>query len=302
MREKTELLSLSFVKLQILFNQIKLKEMRKSYLPFLTRSIGILLIAILFLPSCEETTEDPPEFPPVSSMLMDFSDFSNNNKSEFLPGTLLKSEETALHWFNAAAHVAVWNIIISVGLAVPVGAFIESFNHEGVFQGDKTWIWSYNLTVAGAIYKADLHGQLMDDKVRWEMYITQTDVYSDFMWYYGEVKLDQTEGFWMMYEKPANPSELLRIDWTKDSDNATAEIKYTNVQPNGPENGGYIQYGIIADSDYDRFYDIFAAGDNKLVNIKWNTVTKEGRVRNPVAFHDDNWRCWDTDLQDIDCN
>lgn len=224
-------------------------------------------------------------------MLIDFSDFQQNKKSEL----------TVQNWGYAALNVFVWSSMITGGLAVPVAAFWESFKHEGVYQGEKEWIWSYNVMVLGVIYKADLHGTLQDDNVLWKMYITRTDGFSDFLWYYGEVSLDQTEGFWIMNENPENPGQLLRIDWTREANAETSEIKYTNVQPGGVENGGYIQYGKLSGGDYDYFYDIYVKSTDKLINIQFNSGTKEGRIKDPKTYIDDNWHCWDSNQQDAVC-
>ena len=259
---------------------------------FTIKAIRFAVLMIILLPACEtDKQEDPPLLPPASSMVIDFSDFELDTKSEL----------TAWYWLNAAVNVAVWNTVITVGLAVPVAAFWESFNHEGVYQGDKEWIWSYNVPVLGIIYKADLHGTLQDTSVLWEMYITRTEAYDDFLWYYGEVSLDRTQGYWIMNENPQEPNELLRIDWTREANAETSEIKYSNIKPGGDENGGYIQYGIISEGDYDCFYDIYIKSSNKLVNILYNSETKEGRIKDPVSYGDDSWRCWDSTLQDTDC-
>ena len=246
--------------------------MHKHTYSFIVKAVRILLLGIIIFPACETDKErDPPLLPPASSMVIDFSDFQQTKKSEL----------TAFNWVNAALNVAIWNTVITVGLAVPVAAFRESFKHEGVYHGDKEWIWSYNVTVFGVIYKADLHGTLQDDNVLWEMYVTKTDDFTDFLWYYGEVSLDQTEGFWIMNENPEDPSELLRIDWTRETGAETSEIKYTNIQPGGAENGGYIRYGKLSEGDYDYFYDIYVKSTDKLINIQFNSETKEGRIKEP---------------------
>lgn len=125
-------------------------------------------------------------------MVIDFSDFHQDTKSD--PGALnaAQQEATAWYWLNAAAHVTVWNTIITIGLAVPVAAFRESFNHEGVYQGNKEWAWTYDVTTPDAVYTADLHGTIKDTTVLWEMYVSRAGVFEDFLWYYGEVNFART--------------------------------------------------------------------------------------------------------------
>jgi len=276
--------------------------MKKPYNPAVWRGLCIMLLGALLLPSCnKEKDETPPQLPPESSMVIDFSDFQHNTKSD--PGLIsdAQQEATAWSWLNAAAHVTIWNTIITVGLAVPVAAFRESFNHESTYLGKKEWSWTYDVTVFDAVYTADLHGTIKDTTVLWEMYVSRAGVFQDFLWYYGEVNFARTQGYWIMNESPAKQNELLRIDWLRMPEADVAEIKYTNVQPGGAENGGYIQYGIFDDVNYDRFYDIYVASAQRLVNIKWNSDTKEGRIKDPYLYLDENWRCWDINLQDIQC-
>jgi hypothetical protein len=257
------------------------------------KAIWFAVLVAILLPACEkDKEEEPPLLPPASSMVIDLSDFQQNTKSEL----------TTWNWGNATLNVLVWSTAITFTLAVPVAAFWESFNHEGVYQGDKEWVWSYNVTLLGVIYKADLHGTLQDTSVLWEMYITKTDDYADFLWYYGEVNLDRTQGYWIMNENPQEPNELLRIDWTREANEETSAIKYTNVKPGGDENGGYIQYGKLSEGDYNCFYDVYIKSSNKLVNIQYNPETKEGRIKDPVTYGDDSWHCWDSTLQDTDCD
>jgi hypothetical protein len=276
--------------------------MRKLNNPFPGRAIWIIFLISLLLPSCDkEKDETPPLLPPESSMVIDFSDFHQNTKSD--PGALsvVEQEATAWNWLNAAAHVTIWNTIITVGLAVPVAAFTESFNHKGVYLGDKEWAWTYDVTTPNAVYTAALHGTIQYTTVLWEMFVSRAGDFEDFLWYYGEVNFARTEGYWIMNENPANQNELLQIDWTRLPEADVAEIKYTNIRPGGNEYGGYIQYGILADGSYNRFYDIYVASTQRLVNIKWNIETNEGRIRDPYLYLDENWRCWDENLQDIIC-
>ena len=69
--------------------------------------LSIVLLSF-FLTSCENSTgnnEDPPEIPPESSLIMDFSDFSNSiplGKNNTATETMSKN-----NWAWAAINVAV---------------------------------------------------------------------------------------------------------------------------------------------------------------------------------------------------
>jgi hypothetical protein len=204
-------------------------------------------------------------------------------------------------WGFAALNVGVWNTLVFVGLAIPVASFVASFQHTPEQQPDYTWVWSYNVPIAGVQHTAELHGKYIDGGVRWEMYISKEGEYSDFQWFHGESDLPATEGLWILKNKPADPSDLLRIDWHRDIAAGTSDIRYTNIVPGGPETGGYIFYGVDPQKDLGHLYDIYNKGKDNHTEIEWNQDTQEGRVRDARFFGDSEWHCWDGDHKDTAC-
>jgi len=263
-------------------------------------------------------TSKPPQIPPESSFVMDFGDFTSSNGASSNAGHMTQlasfvfagvtshldttdALEDRSNWGYAAFNVGFWNIAIFMGLAVPVTSFIESFNHTPVQQSDFSWVWTYNVSVGGDVYIAELHGKYIDNGVRWEMYISKQDEYSDFLWYYGESDLPATKGYWVLKNNPSIPTDLIRIDWHRNLSNNTGDIKYTNIVPGGPENGGFISYVTTAAKSYDRSYEIFNKGKNQTTYIEWNSVTVIGHVRDTLHFGDNNWRCWNSQLINTEC-
>ncbi len=255
---------------------------------------AFLLVALIFITtSCKKEDEPAPDLPPQSSFVMDFSDFSN-------PDDTLGSREIATYqnWGYSYANVVIWQTILTVGLAVPVASFLESFNHEAVYHPDQdNWTWSYNVTVNLVVYEAELTGYLQADSVVWEMRITAGNQYSDFLWYYGKSAFNESGGYWILQENPLNANALLRIDWNKDM--YEADIRYTNVRPGDIENGGYIFYGTAL-ADF-MSYNIYNKGLDNLTSIEWSSENKDGHVRDPHHFGDDLYHCWDTNLMDEVC-
>jgi hypothetical protein len=204
----------------------------------------------------------------------------------------------------AAFNVGFWNLAGTFGLAIPVASFTESFKHTAVKQPDGSWAWTYSVTVNPVTYTAELHGKYIDAGVRWDMYITKQNEYTDYLWYYGESDLGNTQGFWVLKAEPAkgnDGNDLLRIDWHRNPAKETGDIKYTNIVPDGPENGGNIQFVVSANEPYNRSYTIFNKGKNQTTYIEWNETTKAGRVKDSVHFSDDSWHCWDSSLKNITC-
>ena len=119
--------------------------------------------------------------------------------------------------------------------------------------------------------------------------------------YYGGSNLPATEGYWILKKNPSDPTDLLRIDWQRDLAEGTHDIKYTNIVPGGPENGGYIFHGVTTEEPYDLFCEIYNKGKDNHTYIKWSSITKEGQVKDGSHFGDSGWHCWDSEHLDVEC-
>lgn len=259
------------------------------------RTLTIVLAITLVFTSCKKDEEEAPQIPPESSFVMDFSAFAD-------PTDTLASREIATYqnWGYSYAVVVIWQTYLTVGLAVPVASFQESFNHEAVYHPDEdNWTWSYNVVVNDVTYEAELTGYLESDSVVWEMRVTAGALYSDFLWYYGKSALDRSGGWWILQENPLAPSAVLRIDWHNNGD-GIADIKYTDVRIGGALPGSYIFYGTSTDY-FDRFYNLYSAENDNLTEIQWSSLNYDGRVKDAVHFGHENWNCWATNLMDVTC-
>ena len=256
-----------------------------------------LLISVTFVSCNKNENTDPtaPQLPPESSMVMDFSGFTNPDDT-----ASVRELATYQNWGHSYVNVVVWQTIIKAGMAVPVAAFYESFKHEAVYHPDENnWTWSYNFVAGGVTHEAELTGFIVSDTVNWEMRITKDGQYTDFLWYYGKNSFDRSGGYWILNEKPTDPNKLLQIDWKYEGE-GIGDIKYTNIKPDGNENGGYIWYGTL-EGEMTRFYNIFNKGKDNHTDIEWSHQDRHGRVMDPIKFGDSDWHCWDTSLQDVIC-
>ena len=265
------------------------------------KSLPIILTLglIVLIASCEnDKTTNPedqaPAIPPQSTMLIDFSEF---------PDTTSGLEDQIVsrnNWGWAYSNVRVWNSVLTLTLATQVAAFLESFNHRPVQQPDGSWLWQYNVTNQEPIYTAKLYAKTTTDGVEWRMLLTKVGEFTDFEWFTGFSNLPATEGTWTLNKDPNTPTEFLDIEWYRDTQEETASVKYTKVAPaiNGQS---YIFYGKTNEIPYNRFYQIFGAEENRLIDIKWNYEMKFGRVKDPIRFGVENWYCWDENLNDTNC-
>jgi hypothetical protein len=255
----------------------------------------ILVIAVLTVTGCN--TSGAPTIPPVETFVIPFEDFESSGTG----GLISLGAGNQSNWNYAAFTVGVWSVIITVGLAVPVAAFRASFHNIPLQQNDGSWLWSYSVNIGGSIYTAELHGQFITEGVHWAMNISKAGEYEDFLWYYGECDLPATEGFWILKQSPTNSTDLLRIDWSRNISAGTYAVRYTNIVPGGPENGGYIDTQYTKGTPYDYIWDIYNKGQNNHTYIEWSSTTGEGRVKDLNHFGDDEWHCWDSAQINVTC-
>ncbi|MFZ5940424.1 MAG: hypothetical protein ACOYXB_07600 [Bacteroidota bacterium] len=255
--------------------------------------IVLVLISGTVLRSCGE--KEAPELPPVSSMLMDFSDFEEGNQ-----GAQKSTEGTYTNWLHAAGNVFAWNLITTVTMSIPVTAYATALNVEPVYIGDNVWNWTYDFTVGSTTYSAKLVGtRISNAEFTMEMYISAAGLlgFDEVLWFEGTIRYDHTHALWTLYENPYDPSPLLTAEYNMDFEADAYDIKYTNIRPENAENGSSIWYSYDpADTVYNSSYVI--TGSTNTINIEWDRVDKNGRVSDPAFYEDDLWHYWDVLLQD----
>ncbi len=267
------------------------------------KGVFLIFMGVLFLAfSCSDNGTEPaelgPDVPPASTFLIDFGAF---------PGTGIQSSGvskplTFANWGWAGINVLFWNAVITVHGAVPVAAFLESFRHVPVKQEDDSWLWSYSVIVDEDTYTANLYASTDVSGINWSMYLSKAGEFTDFLWFSGEHDLLYTEGTWTIYKAPDDPVQFIGIEWHRNLVDSTADITYTNIEPESEGNGGYITFGVVDDPNFDAFYGIYYAEEEHNIDIEWNLDAKVGRVMDEIYFGDDLWHCWDEDLEDVDCD
>ena len=268
--------------------------------------VHLLLVLCVLLLTLGCGGAGAPTIPPTETFLIPFETLTANASSTLVslgeqlpPASALSSNQS--NWNYAALTVGFWYTVVAVGLAVPVAAFRESFRHSPVEQPDGSWIWSYSVTLGNAQYTAELQGRFITEGVHWDMRISKEGEYEDFLWYYGEHKLPLTEGFWILKQSPAVPTDLLRIDWSRNISAGTYGIRYTNIVPGGAENGGYIDFQYTKGTPYEYICDIYNKGQDNHTYIEWSAITGAGRVKDFKHFGDNDWHCWDGDRTNVVC-
>jgi hypothetical protein len=270
---------------QVLFTKIRAM---KRYLNVQRLVAVVLSVSMLYaITSCDkEPVSERPELPPLESLVMDFSDFSQQ------PGGVKDTEVTYENFLHAYFSVVFWNIASVTTLAVPIAAYTHAFQQEPEYLGDHTWEWSFEFSLGSGSYTATLTGvRINNEEFSMEMVIASSAAPEQGMkWFDGVVRYDHTHASWNLFGEGG--VKMLEAEWNKDFETEAGDLTYTYVEPDREETGSYIMVSYMPDAVYDASYTISLANGETL--IEWNTTTLEGRVKDLAAFGDSEWHCWDS--------
>ncbi len=270
----------------------------KAFIKVRSMMAVLLAMSVIFtVTSCEkEPVDDRPELPPVESMLMDFSDFSEE------PGTAKGTMATYANFLHAYLTVGFWNISATLVSALPVTAYGYALQQSPVYLGDYTWEWAFDFPLNNVNYTATLTGaRINNEEFSMEMEIALAAAPDNAAkWFDGTVRYDHTHASWTIFNNGTIP--VLNIEWNKDFVTEAADLTYTYAESGHAEEGSFIMWDYNPGEEYDAAYIIdLVAG---MTNIEWNVTTIKGRVKAPVHFEDSEWHCWDSQangFMDISC-
>ena len=94
----------------------------------LNATILIIAIAAVGVMSGCKKDKPAPGLPPTSSMVMDYSEFNSGGSGKSAHDGGISPYDSSTAWGWAATNVVIWNVVLTVNLAIPVAAFVESFN------------------------------------------------------------------------------------------------------------------------------------------------------------------------------
>ncbi|MCF8226137.1 MAG: hypothetical protein K9J30_09690 [Bacteroidales bacterium] len=255
--------------------------------------VAILAGIFLFVSSCENEPE-PMDLPPAESLILDLSEFpSVDSVSKSVPAL-------RTNWQHSSLTVLGWNTLLAINVAIPVAAYDEASNHTPVYLENGDWEWSYNAEIKDKNYQVRLIGSPVDDQYfRMTMYLSEGNSFTNFEWFTGIIMYDHSSAEWKLNHSPDNPVAYMQVNYEKDQENEEAKIRYTVIDPGNQFVNSYIEYGKQPLLEYDAYYTVSKKGN--LTIIQWNTITRAGRVLDEGYFHDIQWRCWDSQLNDVPC-
>jgi hypothetical protein len=275
----------------------------------------IWLIALVFaasiFQSCEkENMQEQPEAPAIPPMAMFMMPTDDFDESQVDTSEFTSPDDRSFqyhHWLHAAVNLVFWNTAIHLHMALPTTAFAHAAAQTPEYIGNLTFEWDYIYVappeLGGGTYYVVLTGQLTPtyEEVIWTMTVSQEGGFSDFVWYTGISSTEEDEGEFTLNRFPNNPQPYLLLEYSGDETTGYGALRFTNVVPGGPDFGNYIEYREEPGNPYDRAFDVQADPGN-LMEIQWNEVGVEGRIRHELHFGDNEWYCWDEFYIDTECD
>jgi len=249
--------------------------------------VVLATIVMLTVCSCDsEPIDERPDLPPVESMMMDFSDFSQQ------PAGRKATSNTYQNFLYSYISVGFWNVAVTLTSALPVAAYAHALQQTPEYLGDNTWEWSFDFELNSLSYSAILTAaRISNEEFSVDMVIALAlTPEQGVKWFDGMVRYDHTSADWTFYKD--GTISVLEVGWNKDFESEAADLTYTYTEPDMAESGSYIMWEYIPEAVYDAAYTIsMAAGTT---SIEWNITSIEGRVMAPVHFGDETWHCWDS--------
>ena len=250
-------------------------------------AISLSLSVIFAGVSCDKENQDQaPELPPVESLVMDFSDFSQQ------PGGKKSTSASYFNFFHSYFSVLFWSGVTTVYIVPPIIVYSYSLQQTPVYLGDNTWEWAYSAGWGNDSILVSLTGaRINNEEFSMEMNIASAETPEvEVKWFDGIVRYDHTHAEWNFYKNGS--VKMIEAEWNKDFETEEADLTYTYTEEGNAEDGSYIKLAHAPTEVYDASYTISLA--EGVTSIEWNTTTKEGRVMDEGKFGDTEWHCWDS--------
>ena len=273
--------------------------------------IFLYLFAIVAIISgfsaCKSTTgpysDVPPELPPAEAMQMAFTLFSGSQNLgiTFTDNAGDANIETPFsNFLQASVRAIAIKVILAANTALPATVLASAELIEPELNENGQWEWSYNVDAFNRTIDVRLTGTNEDGQVRWNVYITQSELSIDnLLLFTGLSSRDNSSGSWIYFD-PATGSDsteqISELMWNyAGSDNYTLQLEILTDRNN---NLGDIlsasQTGSVKQAAYTN------VGDNTQSEVEWDRDTNEGFLISP-NYNGGVKACWNRMFVNSSC-
>jgi hypothetical protein len=200
----------------------------------------------------------------------------------------------------ARAVVVYWTVTANLALLVPRTLFVLtlSLGQPTALSDNSGWQWKVNNNQGDT---ARLTGQVKNDSVRWNMYVTNK-TFKDFLWFSGASTITGNSGYWIFND--STNAAALKFTYNR-MDLDTGSVKVEVVKSGDHAFGSSLQWSALGDTRSFIAFDNNTQANGKApitYIITWSFQTEAGSISVPKTSEH---YCWDTKANghiDIPCN
>lgn len=258
---------------------------------------------VALLNSCDSSTSseiEPPELPPVESLDMSYSLFTDGELQPESGASLIDVETPYSNFLQASARVLFLNGIVSSKLALPVAVIAGAEAVDPELNDEGAWEWDYSVSSANREYAVRITAEEAEDgEVSWSVFVTNSDLDLDSeLLFSGVSSPDNTDGEWMFYQIIGlNSGEAVSgLSW-EITNNSESTLRFEVLTDRMNRLGDTI---TLQKGDSVKKTIYTDAEENTTTEIEWNTDTKEGYLISP-NYNVGEQACWDSNFMNTAC-
>lgn len=263
-----------------------------------------LILITAILNSCDSSTSSldsqPPEVPPVETVEMNFSLFTDGELQPESGVPLINLETPYSNFLQASARAIFLNGIVSSKLAIPVAVLAGAEAIEPELNEEGEWEWDYSVSSVNRDYTVRVTAEeATDSEVTWSIYVSNSFLnLNNELLFSGVSTPDNTVGEWTFYQIVGqNSGEVVSgLNWDiSDTSQSNLQLEIQTDRMN------HLGDTVTLEKDESVKRTTYNdADENTTTEIEWNTDTKEGYLITP-DYNDGEQACWDSNFLNTEC-
>ncbi len=249
--------------------------------------IGLFYLSCNFF-ACKPMERIAPENPPEASLFLDLTYFQYQ-------------EDSVSYYNDAALKIQFWKNVINDSLEFQRSFYSNIVDNKLQYQNGETWLSTKNIIIDDIAFIINLFDITYTDSMYTKLFLSKDTIYTNTLILDGISYADYSGNWTVNRPDTANTfQKLLTINYKIDNE-VIKNIKLTYNQQ-GNYNGNYIFFNDSIDGNYNSYIEIFEKINDHTAYIEFNNSTFEGRIKDENFYGDNNWRCWNSEHLNSDCN
>ena len=266
-------------------------------------SVAIICVFSACKSSTDPYSDVPPELPPAEAMQMAFTLFSGSQNLgiTFTDDAGDANIETPFsNFLQASVRAIVINGVLAANTALPASVLVSAELIEPELNENGEWEWSYTVDAFNRTADVRLTGTDEDGGVRWNVYITQSELSIDnLLLFTGLSSSDNSSGSWTYFDPAAgsdSTEQISELMWSyAGSEDYSLQLEILTDRNN--KLGDILSASQAGSVNQAAYID---AGDNTQTEVEWNRDTNEGYLISP-NYNNGVKSCWNRMFVNSSC-